>query len=239
MTWTSGPLLGFDTETTGVAVTDDRIVTAALVRRDGAGTEVRTWIIDPGVPIPAEAAAIHGVTTEMARQQGAPPAQALEEIATALAGALHDGVPVVAFNATFDICILEAELARHGLASLTERIGREVSPVIDPLVLDRAVDRFRRGKRKLVDLCEVYGVGGDGDLHNADVDVLATLDVLAAMTIRHPQLADLDLDALHAYQAVEHTKWAVNFNSWRESKGLTGPGAGESWLVEHRQIGTV
>lgn len=33
MTWTDGPLLGFDTETTGVDVDHDRIVTAALVRR--------------------------------------------------------------------------------------------------------------------------------------------------------------------------------------------------------------
>ena len=35
MGWTDGPLLGFDTETTGVDVDNDRIVTAALVRRDG------------------------------------------------------------------------------------------------------------------------------------------------------------------------------------------------------------
>lgn len=237
MTWTAGPLLGFDTETTGVDVTADRIVTAALVRRDAAGSQVRTWLIDPGVTIPAEAAAIHGVTTEMAQAQGAAPAQALDEIAAALAEALLEGVPVVAFNATFDICILEAELTRYGLMSLAERIGREISPVIDPLVLDRAVDRYRRGKRKLVDLCGVYGVGGDGDLHNADVDVIATLDVLAAMAERHPSIAELELTALHAYQAAEHTKWAVNFNSWRETKGLTGPGAGESWLSDHRQIG--
>ncbi|MEP7766091.1 exonuclease domain-containing protein [Sanguibacter sp. 25GB23B1] len=235
MTWTAGPLLGFDTETTGIDVRHDRIVSAALVRRDAGTTEVRTWLIDPGVPIPEEAAAIHGITTEHARASGQAPAEALEAIATELARALVDGVPVVAFNATFDLCILDAELARHGLPLLTERIGREVSPVIDPLVLDRAVDRYRRGKRKLVDLCGVYAVADEGNLHSADVDVVATLDVLAAMTLKHPDLAELELTALHAYQAAEHRKWAENFNEWRETQGMTGPGAGLSWLSDHQQ----
>ena len=75
MSWTDGPLLGFDTETTGVDVDNDRIVTAALVRRDATGTHVRSWLIDPGVDIPEAAAAIHGVSTEHAREHGRPAAR--------------------------------------------------------------------------------------------------------------------------------------------------------------------
>ncbi|MBI9114098.1 exonuclease domain-containing protein [Sanguibacter suaedae] len=236
MTWTAGPLLGFDTETTGVDVRNDRIVTAALVRRDAGGTQVRSWLIDPGVDIPEEAAAIHGITTEHARTHGESPGTALDAIADQLAQALNDGVPVVAFNATFDLCILDAELARHGLSSMADRLGRDVSPVIDPLVLDRAVDRYRRGKRKLVDLCGVYGVADTDNLHTADVDVVATLDVLDAMARRHPDLAELELTALHAYQVAEHRRWAESFNSWRERQGLAGPGAGLTWLREHHQV---
>lgn len=237
MTWTAGPLLGFDTETTGVDVHQDRIVSAALVRRDAGTTDVRTWLLDPGVPIPPEASAIHGITSEVARAEGQDPAGAIDEIAKEIAGALSGGVPVVAFNATFDLCILQAELDRYGLPSLEDRIDGQVAPVIDPLVLDRALDRYRRGPRKLVDLCGVYGVAGDGDLHTADVDVIATLDVLQAMLARYPELGERELDALHLYQADEHRRWAESFNEWRERKGLTGPGAELTWLRDHRQTG--
>lgn len=236
-TWTAGPMLGFDTETTGVDVSEDRIVSAALVRRHLGTTEVRTWLLDPGVPIPPEASSIHGITTEVARAEGQDPAGALDEIAKELAEALSDGTPVVAYNATFDLCLLQAELRRYGLPTLEDRIGTQVAPVIDPLVLDRAVDRYRRGKRKLVDLCGVYAVVGDGALHTADVDVIATLDVLDAIVTRYPDIAARTLEDLHGYQAAEHRRWAEDFNAWRERKGLTGPGAELTWLSDHRQTG--
>lgn len=226
---TEGPLLGFDTETTGVNPFRDRIVTAALVGRGPRGTFQRTWLIDPGVEIPEQAAAIHGISTEHAREHGMNPAAALEQIAAELTAALRLGIPLVAFNASFDLTIIEAELERHGLSTLGERLGRPLSPVIDPLVLDRALDRYRRGKRKLVDLCGVYGVEDSGNLHTADVDVAATLDVLAAMVTKHPELSGQDLADLHDWQAGQHRAWAQNFNSWRASQGFEGPGASLHW----------
>ena len=235
MSWAEGPLLGFDTETTGVSTSTDRIVTAALVHRHPLlGTSVETWLIDPGVEIPEGASAIHGITTEHAREHGQQPAVALEEIARQIAQALGDGTPLVAFNATFDVCILDAELRRHGLPTLADLLGREVAGVLDPLVLDRAVDRFRKGKRKLVDLCDVYGVHEAGDLHTADVDVIATLDVLEAMARRHPSHGELDLPGLHAFQVDAHRTWATSFNEWRTRQGFNGPGAGVEWLVDGR-----
>ena len=230
MSWTTRPLLGFDTETTGVDVHNDRIVTAALVRRvPGESTEVRTWLIDPGIPIPAEAAAIHGISTEHAVEHGEAPGPALEEIASLIAADLALGVPVVAFNAAFDLSLLDAELTRHGLPTLGERLGRAVTPVIDPLVLDRSLDRYRKGKRKLGDLCAHYGVFDGGNLHTADVDVLATLDVLEAMTRTFPEIVDQDLDALHRHQITAHRAWAENFNSWRQQQGYVGAGASTAW----------
>lgn len=227
--WAEGPLLGFDTETTGVDVDNDRIVTAALVRRDGTGTRVTTWLIDPGVEIPAEAAAIHGITTEHAREHGRPPREALEEIAVELTRALRTRVPVVAYNASFDLRLLDAELRRHHLPTLPDRLHQEARPVIDPLVLDRAEDRYRRGKRKLGDLCGFYRVIESGSLHSADVDVVATLDVLERILGRFPHLAELDLDALHEYQVTAHRAWAEGFNAWRAEQGLDGPGAELVW----------
>jgi hypothetical protein len=118
-------MVGFDTETTGVDFVTDRIVTAAVIFRDGADGAVsaRTWLIDPGIEIPERATAVHGITTEMAREQGADPVVALGEIAALLAAALANGSPIVAFNAGYDLGILDAELARHGLPSLARRIG--------------------------------------------------------------------------------------------------------------------
>ena len=233
-TWTRRPLLGFDTETTGVDVTGDRIVTAALVlRTPGIRTEVRTWLIDPGVEIPEEAAAIHGISTQHARDHGVPPLEALEEIATELAAHLADGVPVVAYNAAFDLSLLDAELLRHGLKTLPQRLGSPVEPVVDPLVIDRWLDRYRPGKRRLGDLSQWYGVTSDGDLHTAEVDVLATLDVLEALARRFPELERMSLVDLHEQQRGAHRQWAMSFNEWRREQGLDGPGASGAWPVQH------
>ncbi len=228
MTWNKGPMWGFDTETTGVDPMTDRIVTAALVRRHGAHHDVTTWLIDPGVAIPAEASAIHGITTEHARAHGRPPAEALEEIARMLATGLRAGAAVVAYNAAFDLSLLDAELARHGLAGLAARLGRPVRPVVDPLVLDRALDRYRRGKRRLGDLCRHYRIDEAG-LHSADVDVLATLAVLDALVAGFPALREHDLDAVHDFQISAHRRWAERFNAWRAEQGHTGTGANVEW----------
>ncbi|WP_425957131.1 exonuclease domain-containing protein [Xylanimonas sp. McL0601] len=231
--WARGPLVGFDTETTGVDVARDRIVTAAVVLRvPGVSNDVRTWLLDPGVEIPAEAAAIHGITTEHARAHGAAPAVALEEIAAELAAHLREGVPVVAYNAAFDLSLLDAELARHGLATLPERLGHTVTPVLDPLVIDRWQDRYRPGKRRLGDLVAHYGIQATDDLHNADVDVLATLDVLDALVHQFPVLGTLSLEDLHHAQVGAHHAWARNFNEWRVTQGFEGPGASTAWPVE-------
>jgi len=225
MTWLEQTMVGFDTETTGVSTDTDRIVTAAVITRTGADAPVaaRTWLINPGVEIPAGATAVHGITTEMARELGEPPEVALEEIAAVLADALSAGFPVVAFNASFDLSILEAELARYGLPSLASRLpGGDVRPVVDPLVLDRHLDRYRKGSRKLIDMCATYGVSVIADdLHSADADVLATLDVVQAMAAAYPALGQVALTDLHDQQVSAHRVWADNFRAWLTSKGKT------------------
>lgn len=228
-TWGAPTVLGFDTETTGVDVTRDRIVTVALVSRSADGDTVHNWLVSPDVEIPEGATAVHGITTAYAREHGFPAAEVLAEVGETLYTALSSGTPVVAFNAGFDLAILDAELARNGLPTLTDRLPGGVKPVVDPLVLDRAVDRYRKGKRKLEDLCGVYGVVTQGSLHSADTDVAATLDVLDAILANHPDVAKLSLDELHEFQIKAHHAWAENFNQWRESRGLSGPGANVNW----------
>ena len=225
-------MVGFDTETTGVSTTADRIVTAALIRREGERVDTQTWLIDPGIEIPARATEVHGITTEQARAEGVAPEGALEEIATALTEALAAGVPVVGFNVQYDLSILDAELARHGLRTLGERLPGGVRPVVDPLVLDRHLDKYRKGPRKLIDMCHIYVVSVDAEsLHAADADVLATLDLVHAIADRYPTVGQTDLTALHDQQAEAHRVWAVRFGAWLKSKGTTDDLPRPDWPV--------
>lgn len=233
--WPFGPLLGFDTETTGVDPSRDRLVTAALVWRGshqaggGRRQTVTTWLADPGVEIPEAASAVHGVTTEKARAEGRPVTEVLEEVSALLVAAMAAGTPVVAFNASYDLTLMEAELARHGLPTMRGRLSRELGPIADPLVLDRAVDRYRRGKRRLGDLCGVYGVRIGEALHTAEVDVAATLDVLEALATAHPQVAGLSANELVAFQARAHRTWAESFNEWLARKNPSRTPAQTAW----------
>ncbi|MGO1227201.1 exonuclease domain-containing protein [Brachybacterium sp. AOP42-C2-15] len=224
LTWTDRPLLGFDTETTGTNVATDRIVTVALVHSVGPGREnetVATWLIDPEMDIPEPAQRVHGISTEHARAHGMKAAEALDEVAEMIADALRRDVPLVAFNISFDLAILENELTRLGLPTLSQRLGHDIAPVLDALVLDRGVDRYRKGKRTLTDVLALYGLEQDGRLHTADVDVSATLDVLRALTGKYPKLGASSLEELHREQMGWHRRWAEGMNEWLTKKGKT------------------
>ncbi|WP_084038421.1 exonuclease domain-containing protein [Demequina sp. NBRC 110053] len=237
MTWLDETMVGFDTETTGISTENDRIVTAAIITRSGDQVRTRTWLIDPGVEIPAGATAVHGITTELARAEGMRPADALEEIATVLAEALAAGIPVVGFNVQFDLSIVEAELERHGRASLASRVPQGVRPIVDPYVLDRHLDRYRKGKRKLIDLCTLYAVPVVADdLHAADADVLATLDLVHALAAAYPTIGTVELDALHDQQVAAHRDWAVGFAAWLTSRGRTEDLPRPEWPVASTQV---
>ncbi|MDO4257890.1 MAG: exonuclease domain-containing protein [Actinomycetaceae bacterium] len=222
--FTDLPWLGFDTETTGVNIHHDRLVTAALVLRRGgahpAGPDlVRTWLADPGVPIPETATEVHGISTEYAQAHGRPVKEVLEEVAATLVDHWHRGFPVVAFNATYDLSLMEAELSRHGLPTLTQRLGHSPAPIIDPLTLDRALDRYRKGKKTLLLMAPVYGVDAEENAHTAEVDVAMTLDVLAGMAQVHAQkIGSLSAQELHDYQISAHIAWAEDFEQFLRRK---------------------
>lgn len=207
--WHRGPLASFDTETTGTQIDIARIVSAALVRPNG---ETRRWLADPGVEIPEAATAVHGITTEHARAHGRPAKEVVDEIADALAGELAGGhTALVVMNAPFDLSLLEAECARHGVPTLADRIG-DIGLIVDPLVLDRAVDKYRKGRRNLESLAKHYGVQLD-DAHSADADALAALQVARAIADRYEDL-QVPARILHGWQVKWHEKWATNYQSF-------------------------
>ncbi|WP_371793889.1 exonuclease domain-containing protein [Streptomyces albidoflavus] len=199
--WAGRPLVGFDLETTGVDPETDRIVTGCVVRYGGGRpTEARTWLADPGVPIPAGATAVHGVTTEAARASGRPAADVVTEITAALVQAAAEGLPIVAMNAAFDLTMLDREARRYGVRPL----GDLCSPVVlDPRVLDRQLDRYRRGGRTLTDLCRHYVVRLEA-AHSADADAVAACALVWKLAARYQVLAHTELGELHDLQ----TRWA-------------------------------
>lgn len=221
-TWVDAQWFGFDTETTGVSPTDDRIVTASIVTSEsgakGGSLVSRDWLADPGVAIPERATAIHGISTEYARANGRPPKDVLNEVNEALEGQLRAGQIVVVFNAGYDLPLLEADSKRHGVLPLAERLT-SVAPVIDPLVLDRAMDRYRKGKRTLGDLCAFYGVPPIGTAHTADADAAMTLRLLEKMLEKYPALAEKDGGEITEFQRGAHAAWAENFESFLRSRG--------------------
>lgn len=217
--WWEGPLVGFDTETTGVDVTQDRIVTASLLTSiPGERTRSQDWLIDPGVEIPEAAAAVHGITTEKARAEGVGPLAALDYIANELNYAARTGWPIVAFNASFDLSILDHELARHGLPSLADRLGSTPMTVIDPLVIDRHVDRYRRGKRTLTAACQVYGVTLD-DAHTADADAAAAVELARKLGAAFPEISDLPAGVLHGLQVKWFKEQAEGLQAYFDRQG--------------------
>ncbi|MFD4786447.1 3'-5' exonuclease [Streptomyces sp. NPDC058459] len=220
MGWHREPLIGFDLETTGTDPRQSRIVTGAVLEvRAGEPLGRREWLADPGVEIPAEAVAVHGISNERATAEGRPADQVADAIAGALVSAWDSGLPVVAYNAAFDLTLLSAELRRHRLPSLAERLGgRAPAPVIDPYTIDRRVDRYRRGKRNLEAVCAEYGVVLDG-AHDASADALAAARLATAIAERHPKIAGLGAAELHRSQIEWYAEWAADFEAFLRGKG--------------------
>jgi DNA polymerase-3 subunit epsilon len=212
--WHSGLLGSYDCETTGTDPFSARLVSAAFVTSAGARHE---FLVDPGVEIPAGAAAVHGISTEHARLHGGDPAVALERIATLLAEHLSAGAPLIVFNAPFDLTLLEAELERHGLKALRDRV-RAVAPIVDPLLIDRTLDRYRKGSRTLEAQCAYYGVVIESP-HDACADALAALGVAKAQAARFPDLAAATPSELHARQVEWKVRSDEDFAAYKARRG--------------------
>ncbi|MET7882832.1 3'-5' exonuclease [Streptomyces avermitilis] len=230
MAWHEQLLIGFDLETTGTDPREARIVTGAVIEVKGQEpVGRREWLADPGVQIPADAVAVHGITNERAAAEGSPADQVAESLARSLVGYWQAGVPVVAYNATFDLTLLAAELRRYGLPSLRERLdGLDPAPVIDPYTIDRWVDRYRRGKRNLEAVCTEYGVPLDA-AHDATADALAAARLAAAIAQRHPKIAALGPAELHRRQIEWYAAWAADFQSFLRRKGDTTAVVDGTW----------
>lgn len=209
MTLTDRPLAAFDLETTGPNPHVDRIVTANLttIATDPNGVvqiNGRNWLLDPGIEIPEGAAAVHGITTEQARDNGQDYATGLAEIGLAVADAWNRNHVLVVYNASFDMTMLHHEHLRVFPEDVEGRkpVGFPAyGTIVDPFVIDKAFDQYRKGKRTLTAACEHYGVKL-GNAHEAEADAIAAARLAWVMLRRY----NLDT-ASHEQIMREQTRW--------------------------------
>ncbi len=175
----------FDTETTGlpkrwdapISDTDNwpRCIQIAWQLHDGMGNciEHQDYLVQPdGFNIPYDAEKIHGISTDLAQQQGVPLAEVLAKFNAALAKTKF----VVGQNVGFDLNIMGAEFHREGVANNLQEL-----PVLDTCTEHTAnlcqLPGGRYGRFKLPTLTELHEFLFNtpfAEAHNATADVEAT-----------------------------------------------------------------
>jgi DNA polymerase III subunit epsilon len=186
MPWRELPIALVDVETTGRDASVDRVVEVGIaVGRNGVVIARYNWLINPGVPIPDEAKAVHHISDEDVKDS-----PKFAEIAHEISAALHGCIPA-AYNAAFDRAFLANEFGRAGApkdpaatplsggppsgASFPPALRRDVDWV-DPLVWAREVQKEEKSKA----LGEVAGRLGVKleNAHRASDDAEAALLVM-------------------------------------------------------------
>jgi DNA polymerase-3 subunit epsilon len=178
------PLAVLDQETTGTDPKLDRIIEISVLRLlPGGGRDHRTRRVNPGVLIPPEATAIHGISDDDVAD-----CPAFRAIAPGLARFL-DGCDLCGFNILgFDLRLLVAEYNRVGL----------VFPVAGRRIVDACRIFHQREPRDLTAAYKFYcGLDHEG-AHGAEADVLATAAILDAQVARYEDLPRT-VDGLHAH----------------------------------------
>lgn len=200
----------FDLETTGIDVETSRIVSAhvGVIDIDGDPVETRSWLADPGIAIPEQASAVHGISTERARTEGRPAAEVIAEIIIELKLLAARGIPITIFNAPYDLTVLNREAVRYGISPLPTPLS-----IVDPLVLDKAMDRWRKGKRTLEAAALVYGVILD-DAHDAAADAVAAGRVAQAIARRYGAFLEADAQGLHRMQVAWCAEQSASFQDY-------------------------
>lgn len=188
----SKPLAIFDLETTGINTQSDRIIEIAVVKCLPKGSiKEFQFRLNPEIPIPAAATAVHGITDADVAL-----APTFSQIAPRLLEFL-DGCDLCGFNVRrFDLPLLQQEFRRCGLSFDTgERSVVDVQTIFhmkQPRDLSAALQFY----------CNREHIGA----HGALADVHATLDIFAAQLQRYDDLPH-DIDALASFVHPKDPSW--------------------------------
>lgn len=183
------PIVFFDLETTGTNITSDRIVEISVLKICPDGSEFeRTRRVNPGIPIPAEATAVHHITDADVAD-----APTFSQIAKSLAEIFADS-DIAGFNSNrFDIPLLIEEFHRAGIALNLSGIR----------FIDVQTIFHKKEQRTLTAAYKFYCDKNLEDAHSACADTRATYEVLMAQLDRYPDLTN-DVAMLSEYSS--HTR---------------------------------
>ena len=180
------PLAFIDLETTGVSVGSDRIVEISILKLfPGGNKDMKTWRVNPTIPIPKQSTDIHGISDEDIKD-----APTFRDLAHTIAQFIEN-CDFAGYNSNkFDIPLLAEEFLRVGLD-------------------------FDLGNRKLVDVQNIFHMMEQRTLiaayrfycnkelenaHSAEADIMATQEILEAQIERYKDLKN-DVNSLHDFSA--------------------------------------
>ena len=168
------PICFFDLETTGTNISKDRIVEISILKVYPNGTtESKTWLVNPGINIPDEIVAIHGISNEKIANE-----PSFKELSKEIYGMIKD-CDLGGFNSDrFDIPLLVEEMLR---AEVDFDMKNTVS-------IDVQTIFHKMEKRTLAAAYKFYCDKELIDAHSAEADTLATYEVLKAQLDRYPDL---------------------------------------------------
>ena len=227
------PLVFFDLETTGINIIKDRIVEISFLKvmPDGQ-VDSHTWRINPRIPIPPQATAIHGIADNDVKD-----CPAFKELAYTFAE-LIEGCDLAGFNSNrFDIPLLAEEFLRAGVdIDLNKRRFIDVQTIF-----------HKKESRNLTAAYKFYCGKELSDAHQAASDTRATYEVLMSQLDRYPELEN-DVEALSvfssfannvdfAYRLVynENGEEVINFGKYKDqlaTKVLSRDPGYYSWIMQ-------
>ena len=178
------PIVFFDLETTGVDTSKDRIVEISMIKIMPDGEEItRTRKLNPTIPIPPEATAVHGITDDDVKDE-----PTFQQVAKSLAQFIQ-GCDFGGFNSNrFDLPVLVEEFLRAGVdVDLKRRKFIDVQNIF-----------HKKEQRTLVAAYKFYCDRDLNDAHSAEADTRATYEVLKAQIERYDDLEN-DVDFLAEY----------------------------------------
>lgn len=242
MSWHLGHMAALDFESSDKDADTARIVTCALIL-GGAGRtpDVRTWLLNPGIPMESGAIAVHKITDEYAAKHGMPAEQGVGEIAKAISEVVAAGVPLVGHNiGGYDLNLLDRECRRHLDDSLEGICRTPLTRVIDTMVLDRRCAPFRKrisedqGPYQMRTTAETYGLEWDEEkAHGAEYDAFMSASaayrmgviahtpyrdrpewVLNLRTNRFNSLRNITVEELHERQVEWFREDAAGYQAW-------------------------
>lgn len=182
------PLVFFDLETTGVQIAKDRIVEIAMLKvLPNGNNESQCWLVNPEVPIPAEATAVHGIDNEKVADH-----PNFETLAPKVVDFIKDS-DLAGFNSNrFDIPMLAEELLRAGHEfDMSQRLAVDVQTIF-----------HKKEQRTLSAGYRFYCGKALENAHSALADTTATYEILEAQIARYEDLSGdvKDLAAISHYR---------------------------------------